>query len=80
MAKLDQALAAYRPVGILLGDGEKIHLDAGVADGPAYVLWDNDGLTPRFERIGIVQGGKFREDGGAVSRYPLGSPVFALCP
>lgn len=71
---------AFRPVGVLLpAEDGSLPLDRG--SGALYVLWDNSGAaTPEYKKIGSRLGDKFKEEPGALVRYPKGSLVFELIP
>jgi hypothetical protein len=73
---LGTVLAAYRPVGVLMGEVGEVRCAQPAPDGPAYVLFGRGTSPATFQEIGTLQGGRLAGDPALTRPYPQGSIVF----
>jgi hypothetical protein len=72
------AVPTCRPVGIMLGDAERVRFSRAPADGKPHVLWSKPGEAPQFLEIGMIRGGKLEGSKDLTNPYPQGTPVYFL--
>ncbi|GAH67109.1 unnamed protein product, partial [marine sediment metagenome] len=73
---LEQSLAGFRPVGILLGKADEIKLAEGARQGTLWVIWSDAEGPASFKKIGVASRGKVVLDSKAVTLYPQGSLLY----
>jgi hypothetical protein len=81
LGELGQSMTTMRPVAVLLSDDATMPIDDAAASGPAYVIWDNEGVGPvQYKKIGTIEKGTLRLDARGASLCPRGSLIFVQLP